>query len=186
MAILWRSRRLFLLCLLTLVFASACRGSSGERGLSPGQRPPVSEYETLDGQPFDLDSLKGKVLLLNFWASWCAPCVVEMPALQALHDALEPKGFSVVAIGIDDSAENLAKVQKRFNLTFPIVRDRKGAAKPAFRLVGFPESFLVGRDGNFIMFPDPDSGEPVVRVIGPREWNREPALGSLRAIVEAQ
>lgn len=162
-----------------------CRGSSGERGLSPGLAPPVSEYETLDGKPFDLDSLSGNVLLLNFWASWCAPCVVEMPALQGLHDALAPQGFSVVAIGIDDSAENLAKVQKRFNLTFPIVRDRKGSAKQAFRLVGFPESFLVGRNGRFIMFPDPDSGEPVVRVIGPREWNKEPALGSLRAIVNA-
>ncbi len=160
---------------------AGCR-SEGERGLAPGKRLPISDFETLAGESFSLDSLAGKTLLVNFWASWCAPCVAEMPELQKLHDQLSATNFSVVAIGIDDSAENLMKVQRRFNLTFPIVRDQKGLSKSAFHLVGFPESFVVDGSGKLMMFSDPDSGEPVVRVIGPREWGRDPALTIMRSL----
>lgn len=175
------ARWLAFACLLLLV--SACRPQGSGSGLAPGQAPPAIELPSLDGAQVSLSSFHGKVVLLNFWASWCAPCVAEMPELQRVHEELSPSGFSVVAVGVEDSPENLNKVRQRYGLTFPILVDRQGVAKRAYRLAGFPETFVLNSDGKLTMVLDPDTSEPVIRFIGPREWARDPAIGILRALL---
>jgi len=105
-----------------------------------------------------------------------------MPELQKLQETLGADKFVVLAVGVEDSPENLAKVKKRFNLTFPIVVDRTGQLKGTFKLVGFPESFVVNKAGQLVMLMDPESNEPVVKVIGPREWSKDPLLSQIRML----
>jgi len=168
--------------LIATFSVNGCSRSSEEVGLSPGDLPPEISLPTLDGATLSLRSLRGKVVLVNFWASWCAPCVVEMPELQKLQETLGADKFVVLAAGVEDSPENLAKVKKRFNLTFPIVVDRTGQLKGTFKLVGFPESFVVNKAGQLVMLMDPESNEPVVKVIGPREWSKDPLLSQIRML----
>ena len=94
-------------------------------------------------------------------------------------------GLVVVAIGVEDTAEELAKIQQRLKLSFPILLDKEGHAKSRYRLAGFPESFFVNRSGQLVMVIDPSDNSPVVRVIGPRAWSKEPAMNQLRAILAA-
>jgi thiol-disulfide isomerase/thioredoxin len=180
--------RWFLLLLVLGVSGvlSSCSRSGEEVGLNPGDLPPEIAFPTLEdpSKILSMRSLKGKVVLINFWASWCAPCVAEMPELQKLQETLGTEKFTVLAVGIEDSPENLAKVKKRFNLTFPIVVDRVGDAKRAYKLVGFPESFILDTAGKLVMIMDPDANEPVVRTIGPREWARDPMLSQIRMLTQ--
>ena len=179
---LLRLLRVAIVGTLILLVLSAC--DSGPRaGLGPGDSPPELELTDLTGSPVTLKNFAGKVLLLNFWASWCAPCIDEMPELERLYQALKNEGFVVVAIGVEDTAEELAKIQQRLKLSFPILLDKEGNAKSRYRLAGFPESFFVNRSGQIVMAIDPSDNSPVVRVIGPREWSKEPAMNQLRAIL---
>jgi thiol-disulfide isomerase/thioredoxin len=188
MAVLARAAvsSLVVICVLAAFLLGGCARSREEVGLNPGDLPPEIALPTLEDSAkiLSVRSLKGKVVLINFWASWCAPCVAEMPELQKLQDTLGADKFTVLAVGVEDSPENLAKVKKRFSLTFPIVLDRVGEIKRTYKLVGFPESFLLDTEGKLVMVMDPDSNEPVVRTIGPREWAKDPMLSQIRMLTK--
>jgi cytochrome c biogenesis protein CcmG, thiol:disulfide interchange protein DsbE len=103
----------------------------------------------LDGQAVTLSAQRGSVVLVNLWASWCQPCLSEMPAINRLYQAYRDAGFVVLAVNAtyqDDEADarSLARSQ---GLTFPIVFDRDGSAGRAYRLRSLPTSYFVGRDG---------------------------------------
>lgn len=170
-----------LLVLLLSIFSGCRRGA--EVGFAPGNRPPPLDLVTVDGRPLPLEDLKGQVVLLNFWATWCGPCLMELPALQRLYDKLRGKGFAIVAVGVDDEIENLRDFKERYGLTFPIVVDRGGDAKLRYRISGLPESFLLDRKGTLVMLPDPGDDQPVVRIIGPREWDEPNAISRIEAVL---
>lgn len=108
-----------------------------------------------------------------------------MPALQNLYDKLSQKGFVVVAIGVDDTESALREFQTRFGLTFPILVDSTGTVRSRFRLGGVPESFVLDKDGKLVMFADPESNEPAVRIIGPREWGSQQMVARLEQLISA-
>lgn len=114
-----------------------------------GFSAPDFTLDVLDGEKLTLSDLRGKVVLVNLWASWCPPCRAEMPALDAMYRKYRDAGFVVVAVNTtyqDAEADARAFVQ-RLGLTFPIVLDRDGATSQRYRLQALPTSYFVGRDG---------------------------------------
>ena len=114
-----------------------------------GFTAPDFTLDTLDGKSIKLSDLRGQVVLINLWASWCPPCRAEMPAIDAVYRKYRDAGFVVLAVNTtyqDTESEARAFVQK-LGLTFPILFDRDGAASQRYRLQGLPTSYFVGRDG---------------------------------------
>jgi len=170
-----------------LVALALCCASCSRReeGLAPGDVAPNFTLKTLDGQEMTLASFAGKGVLLNFWATWCSPCVEELPELQALYNKLQNSGFTIVGVGVDDSPERLREFQQRFGLSYPIVIDTTGTIKARYRIVGLPESYLLDREGRIVMVLDPLSNQPVTKFIGPRGWS-SPAFEKLFAAALAK
>jgi cytochrome c biogenesis protein CcmG, thiol:disulfide interchange protein DsbE len=111
-----------------------------------------------------LTDYRGEVVLLNIWATWCIPCRTEMPSIEAVHQALGPKGLKVVAISIDDEGaeQKIQDFAKEFKLTFEMLHDPAGTIQSIYRTTGVPETFVIGRDG-------------VIRKkwIGAEDWNSD-------------
>lgn len=171
-------------CWIYLSFLITFAGCvSGRSVLSPGEPAPSFELANLDGKAVSLGDLKGKILLINFWASWCMPCVSEMPALQNLYSRLKDEGFVVVAIGVDDDKASLKSFAQEYGLTFPILIDETGLTKKAYGVRGVPESFFVDREGRMIMVPDLTDNRPVIKIVGPRQWDSPTSEGRVRVLL---
>ena len=168
--------------LLLLVTLTSCNRE--ELGLGPGKHPPKFSLQDLSGNPVALESFRGKVVLLNFWASWCAPCISEIPDLQQLQEKLGPSGFVVLGVSVGDSVEAVRDVVKRFGITYPIALDATGEIAEKYETSGLPESFVLDRDGALLMLPDGPSGQMVVRFIGPRKWDSGVTFETLRGLLK--
>ena len=116
-----------------------------------GSEAPDFTAVTLDTIPRtkSLDDYRGHVLLINVWATWCAPCRVEMPSIEALHRSFAPKGLKVVAISIDDPGTEpiIRRFVEEYGLTFEILHDPQQKISQAYDITGYPETFVIGRDG---------------------------------------
>lgn len=174
-----------LLSKLILIFLLPLICFCESRGVNPGEKPPAFKLPDLDGKMHSLSSYEGKVVLLNFWASWCQPCITELPALESLFNMLKDQGFSVLAIGIDDDIEALRRFKEQFSLSFPVLVDKNGLLKGKYKVTGVPESFLVGRDGKLVMIADFEDNMPVVRIVGPREWTAPNAVARIKELLRA-
>jgi peroxiredoxin len=142
-------------------------------GLRPGSEAPAFRFRALPGGTVDLASFRGKVVLVNFWATWCPPCVEEMPSLERLHRALGPEGLVVLGVAADDSDDDVRTFLPKVGVTFPVLRDPGGrVASTSYRATGFPETFLIGRDGRIVKI-----------FIGPAEWDTPEALAYFRGVL---
>lgn len=166
--------------LLRALFAFVCASAiscerSGGGTIGPGVQVPDVQYVTLDGEKRSLSEFRGNVVVLNFLASWCAPCQKEMPALNKLHEEIQKFGGTVVAIGVDDNPGSLKDFAAKTALKFPLLVDKDGHSNRFFQISGFPETVLLDRKGRVLMTPDITgegaSGEPVVKFVGPRDWD---------------
>jgi peroxiredoxin len=115
-----------------------------------------------DTRELSLDSLRGKVVFVNFWATWCPPCREEAPSLERLYQALRADGFEVVAISIDspDATAAIDQFRSDFSLDFPIPLDPHKTVYDAYQVAAVPETFLVDR-----------SGRVLEHFIGPQNWD---------------
>jgi peroxiredoxin len=104
---------------------------------------------SLDGKTYSLDALRGKVVLLNFWATWCPPCRKEMPDMQKLYTELAPKGFVVLAVS-DEKGDVVEKFLADKHYTFPVLLDDGRKVHESFTVEGIPKSFLFDRDGKIV------------------------------------
>ena len=119
-------------------------------GYRPGTKPPEFKGTTLDRRTVSLDSLRGKVVLFNFWASWCLECRPEMPAFERLHREFAARGLSVIGINAREGTPAIYQYAKELRLTFPLMLDPKGEINAAYGVIGLPATFLVGRDGRAV------------------------------------
>jgi peroxiredoxin len=122
------------------------------RRLAAGDPVPEWSSAFLDGTPFHLSDLRGQVTVLTVWATWCAPCRKEMPALQALWEHFREDGLQVVGVSVDDrlTASQIPGFLEAFEIGFPVTHDPEGTVNRAFMTMGVPESFLIGRDGTLL------------------------------------
>ncbi|HZD86323.1 MAG TPA: TlpA disulfide reductase family protein [Gemmatimonadaceae bacterium] len=116
-----------------------------------GSKAPDFKALTLDSIPKEksLADYRGQVVMINVWATWCLPCRVEMPSIEALHKDYGPKGLKIVAVSIDDPGTDagIRAFAKQYGLTFEILHDPKGQITDLYDISGYPETFIVGRDG---------------------------------------
>jgi peroxiredoxin len=116
-----------------------------------GSKAPDFAAFTLDSVPREkrLNEYRGQVVMLNVWATWCLPCRVEMPSIEALHKDFGPRGLKIVAVSIDDPGmdSSIRAFAKQYGLTFEILHDPKGKITDLYDISGYPETFIVGKDG---------------------------------------
>ncbi len=121
---------------------------SSAAALSPGDKPPPIDLpDTKTGKKVDLESLVGRVVLIDFWASWCGPCREEMPVLESFHEKYAADGLVIVGVNIDNSKKKMNNFLKGSPVTFSQVRDEKRAVASRYQPATMPSSYLVGRDG---------------------------------------
>ncbi len=122
-----------------------------------GATPPL-ELEDLAGKAHRLADYQGKVVLVNFWATWCAPCRAEMPSMDALRRSLAGQPFEVLAVNLAEPRPRIEKFTASAKLGFPILLDRERTASKSWRARVLPASYLVGRDGriHYAAFGDVD------------------------------
>lgn len=140
----WVSRRgtvAGLLASATLVCAAAASA------LAPGDTPPPINLPDQSGRVVDLEALRGNVVLVDFWASWCGPCKQEMPILEALHKKYVGQGLVVVGVNIDNQEKKMAKFLKATPVTFRQVRDKRLQVASRYQPPTMPTSFLIDRKG---------------------------------------
>jgi len=147
-----------------------------EEPVGRGSRAPEFTLPRLgSSEPVRLADLRGRVVLVNFWATWCRPCEEEMPAMQRLYQALAGTGFELLAISVDEDPALVERFRDRLGLTFRILLDQDQRVAHGWQTYRFPETLLVGPDGSVIE-----------RYIGPREWDAVAYVERIRRLLEAE
>ncbi len=125
-----------------------------------GLPAPNFTFPDLNGQKVSLFDHRGKVVLVNVWATWCPPCRDEMPSMQKLYERFKGKNFEILAVSIDFKGRDIvAPFMQELNLTFPALLDPNGSMKRLYGITGVPESFIIDKDGIV-----------VEKIIGPLDW----------------
>jgi peroxiredoxin len=164
--------------LFTAVATAGCNASP-RTGTGPGDLAPDIKGTDMQGKAVSLQAVRGeKLTLVNFWATWCGPCITELPALQKLHEQMQKDGIRVVGVVLDDSPESVAEYTNKYKLSYQMIFDSEGASKRPYEINGLPESFILDNEGRIVMLPDPGNGQLVTKLIGPRQWE-SPAVQSL-------
>jgi len=121
---------------------------------------PDFTFPGLDGKMVRLADYRGKVVLVNIWATWCKPCVDEMPSMEKLYHKFKGENFEILAVSIDEPGlKAVAPFMKQHNLTFPALIDSEGAVKAVYGITGVPESFIIDKQGILIK-----------KIVGPVNW----------------
>lgn len=159
------------------------RAESGFAPVDRGEPAPPITLDRIDGGTLSLADFRGKVVMLNVWATWCVPCVIEMPSIQRVYDELRDEGFEVVAVAVDDRPgvrqEDgtirglVSDFVERHGLTFPVVVDPTGGTERLYGVAGLPTTFLIDRTGRIR-----------VREVGGRYWDRPPQVDAIRSLLE--
>jgi peroxiredoxin len=141
-----------------------------------GSQAPPFHATTVDGTPREktLADYKGKVLLVNVWATWCAPCRVEMPSIEKLHRDFGPQGLAVVAVSVDDpgAEARIREYAKELGITFEVLHDAAKEISRNYQVTGYPETFVIGREGAIRK-----------KVIGAADWNSEANRALIRELL---
>jgi cytochrome c biogenesis protein CcmG, thiol:disulfide interchange protein DsbE len=132
-----------LLLAVSLVAAAAFDAQA----LGAGTKAPNIELSDLSGKPFRLSSFAGKVVLVDFWASWCGPCREELPVLENLYKKYRAKGFEVIGVNQDQDPANASKFLRRTPLSFTVLHDAKRSVAGAYGPDKMPSSYLIDRHG---------------------------------------
>jgi len=140
--------KVILLLILTLgLLVTGCSPPSEPSEARIGGRAPDFELNSLDGQTISLSDFRGKPVLLNFWASWCGPCVFEMPFLQEIYDEWSGKGLILLAVNIGESSSKVKEFLQKHNLSLPVLLDTKKVAAQKYNIAAIPTTFFIDKDG---------------------------------------
>jgi thiol-disulfide isomerase/thioredoxin len=119
--------------------------------LTTASLAPDFSLESLDGKTMRLSDLRGKAVLLNFWATWCGPCKIEMPWFVEFQNQYAGQGLQIVGVAMDDaSKEDIAKFAKDMNVNYPILIGKEAVGDQYGGVPALPESFVIGRDGKIV------------------------------------
>lgn len=149
------------LALLIAVLAAVAGLQYWQRGPRTGYAAPDFSLADLQGTHYRLADFRGKVVFLNLWATWCAPCQAEMPSMEALYRRLHGRDFVMLAVSQDvEGAAAVAPFVREHRITFPVLLDPEARLSPRYGVTGYPETFIIDR-----------SGQVVEHFIGPAAWD---------------
>ena len=112
-----------------------------------GQPAPDFQLESLEGEFVSLSSLKGKPMLINFWATWCPPCRDEMPYMQQIYAEWSDKGAAILAINIGESSSTVSEFMNKYDLSLPVLLDTKGDVAGKYNIRAIPTTYFIDKDG---------------------------------------
>ncbi len=127
-----------------------------------------------EGKLHRLSDYRGKVVFLNFWATWCKPCEEEIPSMERLYRSLEGRDFVILALSTDtDPPEMVKEFTDNYGVTFTVLHDRHGKIKEAYKTTGFPETFIIDQNGMVAQ-----------KIVGPRDWDDAFNTMTIKALLE--
>jgi len=157
-----------------LLLAATSAGAAAGTALRPwtkGATPPLA-LRDLSGADVDLRKLEGRVVVVNFWATWCEPCIAEMPSLQRLRERLRGKPLEVLAVNYAESPEKVKALLRKSRIELPVLLDPSKEAADAWNAKGLPMTFVVDRAGKVRYW-----------IFGERDWNGGDILAAIEKLV---
>ncbi len=134
---------------------------------------PTFELPSLAGGKVNLLNYRGKVVFINFWATWCGTCKVEMPSMEKLYQRFKDHGFEMLTISVDKDLSLIEPFMKQYHLTFPVLLDPESeVAKRKYKTTGVPETFVVDRKGIIVH-----------KAIGPRDWANDETIEAFAQLI---
>ncbi|SEA48564.1 Peroxiredoxin [Desulfuromusa kysingii] len=138
--------------------------------VAPGDTAPALTLENTKGQKISLSDLQGKIVMINFWATWCPPCIEEMPSMQRLYDAMQGDDFVMLAINTEENGRSVVpEFLNKTSYTFPVLYDDQGEVQKKYGVYKFPETFIINKDGTIAQ-----------RIIGSLDWSSSKAIAYLK------
>jgi len=131
-------------------------------------KAPEFSLKNEDGKVFKLSDYKGKLVIINFWATWCPPCRYEMPAMERAWKKLKGKGVVLLAINVGEDENTIFEFTAKYPMTFPILLDRKGEVVKKYKVTGLPTTYIISTDGVVIY-----------RAMGGRMWDHPKLVNKL-------
>lgn len=160
-----------------LAFGVVWLQSAKYEPLTVGKEAPNFSLPDLSDKSVQLTDYRGKVVFLNFWATWCKPCQEEMPSMEQLYKNYQKDGLVILAVSIDrvTTKKDIPPFVKNMNLTFPVLVDSWGQTDKRYKLMGVPETYIIDQGG-------------ILRekVIGPRDWTRSENLRVMDQLLKRQ
>lgn len=182
-----------LAALVFCLFFTACdRSSSVEQKESSSSTPAVMSpavdftLPSTTGEQKSLKDYAGKTILLNFWATWCIPCVAEMASLDRLYKTYKDRNFVVVGINVDAAAndQGVKNFLTERGISFPVLRDPDMKIPPLYGVTGFPESYFIGPNGERLKFEDPETKIVEDKIMGDRPWDSSLYLNAIKELLK--
>lgn len=163
-----------LILILALLATSSHAADLRHQTLTPLAEKPVApamELKDIDGKHYSLKELHGKVVIVNFWATWCPPCREEMSSMERAWQKLSSEGIVMLAVNVGEDADTIFRFTADYPVTFPLLMDSDGAAAQAWPIKGLPSTFIIDLQGRI-----------AYRAIGGREWDDPALLAPVRAL----
>jgi thiol-disulfide isomerase/thioredoxin len=156
---------------LLLIVIPAASSDPPIKPWTSGATPPL-ELSAIDGRKMALEGLKGRVVVINYWATWCEPCIDEMPSLERLRVKMKGRPFEVLAVNYGESAERVSRFVAKMKLTMPVLLDPYKNSVDAWKVRGLPMTFIVDAKGQVRYWS-----------FGERDWSQGEALQLVERMV---
>ena len=164
-----RLMKISILFMMVLLMMSAY-GFAAEQA---NPKAPDFTLEDMQGNKVSLSDFKGKIVVVNFWATWCPPCIEEMPSMEKLHQKFKGEDFVLLAVNVEEDSRSIVeRFLKKNPFTFPVLLDQDAVVQQLFGAYRFPETIIINRQG-----------EIVTRVVGGRDWMDEGIVSILAFMV---
>jgi len=161
------------LCISMLSFLLIGPAHAGDLKDLPPKPAAALALPTLDGGTTDLKQLQGKVVLVNYWATWCPPCRKELPSMNRLADRLAGKPFVILGVNAGDSAEDIRAFLQKVPLNFPVVLDQDGTSLKPWQVFAFPTSYVIDKQGRMRM-----------GLFGSIEWDAPEVMARIESLIQ--
>ncbi len=136
-------------------------GTAGEVGIRAGNLAPDFSLMNMEGESVTLSQFRGKVVMLNFWATWCPPCRMEIPSMERLHNRLKGQDFVILAVNVErEGKAAVAAFNQELPHSFPVLLDDSKQVQGRYKVRSYPETFIIDKDGVI-----------VEKVLGARRWD---------------
>lgn len=160
------------IAVLMIAFVWVVYDAVRERLVVVGDSAPDFSVTTDSGRKISVSDFGGKLLVLNFWATWCPPCIEEIPSLNRLHETMASKGVVVLGISVDQNEDQYKQFLKNHSVTFQTHRDPEHSINLEYGTVMFPETYIIGRDGKVLR-----------KIISSRNWMDPAMLSDLESLL---